>query len=655
MRQEQVYAAIMRSSGIKAFEYFPEEDRLVVLDEWQQPTQMIENFLTYLENESGFHPEDRQKAVRFFGMDTEENEDRREMEVRLLRPEREIRKLMQAVFITDEETGARVMIGASLDITDEKDKEQLLEKQARTDALTELYNRVYGKELISQYLLHKDPYASCGLLIIDIDYFKNVNDNFGHLFGDEALVKLAGLLRLLFEEKDIIMRAGGDEFVVLLKNIRHGALVKKTMQLVKAVRELTFSRRDYCMTCSVGVCFLPENSGIYTYEQLFKNADWALYKSKERGRNRYTFCDNLSRFAFAKEEEKPVGREIEARYLRGDIISTAFEIFEKMNSFDMAVRLLMQVIGARFGLDRIVIINTDIKEKRNERRYQWISDRVPKIQEQEGSFSKEDFLTLFHSYDEYDTAVLQKDDLGRYSREAAEFLMQGDAKTAVYAAMYCEGRYTGAMAYAVCGSKRYWSATERSQLGELTKIVSAHLAKKQAMNAWHKSLISPDYDELTGLLGFSRFREEAEKIILGNSGVSYIMLYTDIARFQDFNEKFGYSMGDRLLREFAAYVMGVMEEEMEVYFARVVSDQFVMLRPHENLEGVEQIIDSINRGFARRQQERFPGARICVRTGIYYVEEGCVGASAAIDKANAARKQILPEDRLWAKLYREEQ
>ena len=233
---------------------------------------------------------------------------------------------------------------------------------------------------------------------------------YGHLFGDQVLVELAHLLVQLFDEKDVIMRAGGDEFVIFLKDISHATLVKKGMQLVKAVRNLHFEGKDYAITCSVGICFLKENMSGYTYNQLFENADWALYRAKENGRNRYVFCDNLQRFELL-EKKNSTKQNIDIRYLHNDIISTAFEIFEKTSSFSAAMKLLMEVIGYRFQLDRITVIRTDIKEKITGKQYQWVSDSAPEVLNEPGSFTKDDFLTLFQSYDEYQTTVLQYDNM----------------------------------------------------------------------------------------------------------------------------------------------------------------------------------------------------------------------------------------------------
>lgn len=276
--------------------------------------------------------------------------------------------------------------------------------------------------LISEYLSQKTPFSSCGMMLLDIDYFKNINDNYGHLFGDEVLTKFAEFLQSFFRSKDVLVRAGGDEFVIFLKDISHQNLIKKSMNFVHMVRKIQFSQKGVSITCSVGVCYLPENVAVFTYNQLFENADWALYQAKTTGRNRYVFCDNLKRFEVTPQTTENE-EFIDSRYLRNDIVATAFELFEKHNSFDAALTLLLKVIG------------------------------IPQVLDTPGSFTKEDFQTLFRSYDKYGTTVLQHHDMEMYSPDGRKLLMQGNARTVLYAAMYCEGKYTGAISYVVAQTK----------------------------------------------------------------------------------------------------------------------------------------------------------------------------------------------------------
>ncbi len=644
-RNAEVLSAILKSCGMKFCEYMMKEDRLIFYDDTLTVEREIPHYMKYLQDNSSVHPEDRWIIKDFY-----QGKIRGEAIVRILMGKKMTKLLFQVLPMEGTDPSVCLPILAK-DITREKDREALLEQQAMKDSLTSLYNHFFGKELINEYLKNKDPYATCGMMVLDVDYFKHANDIYGHLFGDQVLVELAHLLVQMFDEKDVIMRAGGDEFVIFLKDISHATLVKKGMQLVKAVRDLHFEGKDYAITCSVGICFLKENMSGYTYNQLFENADWALYRAKENGRNRYVFCDNLQRFELL-EKDNSTKQNIDIRYLHNDIISTAFEIFEKTSSFSAAMKLLMEVIGYRFQLDRITVIRTDIKEKNAGKQYQWVSDSAPEVLNEPGSFTKDDFLTLFQSYDEYQTTVLQYDNMGMYSPEGAALLMQGEAKTVLYAAMYLEGKYTGAISYVVCREKRYWSKQNRKELGEVTKIISAHLARNlEGKRETYRENYWTEYDSLTGLMSFSRFRIEAEHLIVGDYASSHLMLYSDFIGFKYFNQKFGYCVGDQLLKEFSNYFIEKMENEEGVYFTRVVSDQFLMLLPYEKGSDFLEIIDQMNKEFEQIQSEKFPGAKIRLRTGVYVIEPGCSSASFAIDAANEARKQITRDSEISVKLY----
>lgn len=629
-------AEILKESGIQIFEYYMDEDKLVVYNDMQECGTEIPSYMAYLETQTIVHPEDRWKAIEFY-----RGRMKGPIELRTMEEDgKKSRRLVDASEMRDEKTGTRILLGYSKDISADKRREEILEEQARRDPLTRLYNHFSGKELINDYLMNKNPYSTCGLMVIDIDCFKNINDMYGHLVGDRVLGEVAALFVELFDEKDVLMRSGGDEFVVFLKDISHLSLVKKADQLVSAVHTVEVEG-NYVLTCSVGVCFLEENLSGYTYEQMFENADWALYRAKENGKNGCVFCDNLQRFHFAEEDAERSHPEIDIRYLHNDVISTAFEIFDKMNSFDAALRLLLEVIGIRFQLDRITVIRTDVKAQETGRQYMWRSPGTPEVLEEPASFEKEDFLTLFHSYDEYGTTVLQFDNMNMYSEGARRLLMQGGAKTVVYAAMYCEGKYNGAISYVVRGNKRFWSKTERSQLGELTKIISAHLAKNKAMNASYQGVTAaPEYDALTGLLAFSRFREELERIIVGGDATSHAIIYTDFENFKYFNQRKGYGAGDQLLKKFTQIVTEVNENEADAYFTRVVADQFILFKRFGAEEDIAAIVRTANEEFSRMYAEVYPDVKLRLRSGIYRIPEGCTSAAVAIDAANFARQQV---------------
>ena len=437
LRRSQALMRLLGHRQTYLFEYFTVQDTMVIHNKDMTVWRKIEHYLGGDQSirQGQLRPEDSWQIRELLTGSLHGP-----MEMRGIRTQGEETVYEVDAVPSEDEAAGRIYLGYIRDITLEKAKEKSLRQQAQRDSLTLLYNNMTGKALIDQYLREKDPYASCGLLVIDVDFFKNVNDRYGHLFGDKVLQELAHLLQTLFSKKDILVRAGGDEFLVFLKDVDHATLLNKTRQLSESVRKIPFSENDYCLTCSIGACFLPENVSGYLYSQLFENADWALYQAKENGRNQYVFCDDLRRYTESTPHVAHLdadGPELDTRYLHNDLISTAFEIFEKTSRFEDAIDLFLKVVGIRLQLDRITILSTNIKERRHTKLFQWLAPKASSALADTVSFTKEDFLTLFQSYDENGIAVLQHDNLSMYSPAAQAQLMQGlhDAALVEHAAV----------------------------------------------------------------------------------------------------------------------------------------------------------------------------------------------------------------------------
>ena len=124
--------------------------------------------------------------------------------------------------------------------------------------------------------------------MMDIDYFKQINDTYGHAVGDEVLQKIGHLLKSHFRSHDIVGRIGGDEFIVLMTNVHdRNAAISRISELHDQMHRLEISAlQGKHLTCSMGICFSPENGT--TYRELYLHADHALYETKRKGRNGFT-------------------------------------------------------------------------------------------------------------------------------------------------------------------------------------------------------------------------------------------------------------------------------------------------------------------------------------------------------------------------------
>ena len=169
-------------------------------------------------------------------------------------------------------------------------KQKELIRFANTDALTGLSNKKSTEDRIQEWM---DDSGSQHLgiqafLIMDIDYFKGINDRYGHSAGDEALRGLGECLRNTFRKDDIVGRIGGDEFVVFMKNISDVCdVVNKAEELLHKVRQMEIPElENNRITISMGIALAPDHGDGYL--ALYKHADMALYETKEKGRNGYT-------------------------------------------------------------------------------------------------------------------------------------------------------------------------------------------------------------------------------------------------------------------------------------------------------------------------------------------------------------------------------
>ncbi|MCG6982531.1 MAG: diguanylate cyclase [Deltaproteobacteria bacterium] len=155
-----------------------------------------------------------------------------------------------------------------------------------TDSLTGLYNRKHLMETLDKEVTRSERYSHpFSLLVIDIDHFKNYNDTYGHLAGDEVLRRLASVFKETIRNSDYAARYGGEEFIIILPEISPEQGVEAAERIRRKVAEQKFEGdgEEIAVRISVGVASYPENGE--DAETVMRNADEALYEAKRLGRN----------------------------------------------------------------------------------------------------------------------------------------------------------------------------------------------------------------------------------------------------------------------------------------------------------------------------------------------------------------------------------
>ncbi|MBK5243226.1 sensor domain-containing diguanylate cyclase [Clostridium sp.] len=190
----------------------------------------------------------------------------------------------------DENGRAMKIFGAFTDITKLKEQQQKTNYMAYYDAITALPNRAMFREVVSEEIKSCNEYSGkFALISIDLDNFKLVNDSYGHMTGDKLLNEIGKRLTEFLNENMTAFRLGGDEFIILVKDIestKEIAIYSENL-LESLANPISIGGNMFHITHSSGIAIYPEN-GI-SFNELLKNADTAMYKSKEYGKAHIPF------------------------------------------------------------------------------------------------------------------------------------------------------------------------------------------------------------------------------------------------------------------------------------------------------------------------------------------------------------------------------
>jgi diguanylate cyclase (GGDEF)-like protein/PAS domain S-box-containing protein len=239
--------------------------------------------------EKSLHPDDRERCDQEV-QETICNNNPYDTVFRVVWPNSEVHFIKAVAKLFHDETGKPVrMLGTNIDITERKALEDELKRQAQIDYLTGVSNRGYFMQQAEQEFSRTARYGnSLTLLMLDVDFFKKINDNYGHKAGDTVLKKLAEISLGTFREVDTVGRLGGEEFAILLKETCQEDAFNVAERLRKSFADERVVIEDHTppihFTVSMGLATLTTRDK--TIDSLLIRADKALYEAKETGRNK---------------------------------------------------------------------------------------------------------------------------------------------------------------------------------------------------------------------------------------------------------------------------------------------------------------------------------------------------------------------------------
>lgn len=289
---EERYKLVFNASHEGLWDINLETKEMYITEEWHGRffnEKITNNDMTIDKWYSLIHPDDLGKLMNLREELKKGKIDRFSCEYRVMTPQKDYIWIYEnTIALRDEEGNLKRVAGSHSNINYRKLHEEKIEYMAYHDTLTGLPNRMALKNKLNKILSGSLPNIHNGaLMFLDVDNFKFINDTYGHGVGDEVLREIGYRLKSIENDNTFVGRLGGDEFIIIANDINDIEQIKNLASYIQDIFKNKFAiyDREIFLSTSIGIVLYPENGT--KIDELLKNADSAMYKSKLYGRNRY--------------------------------------------------------------------------------------------------------------------------------------------------------------------------------------------------------------------------------------------------------------------------------------------------------------------------------------------------------------------------------
>ncbi len=637
--EKKKFAYIIEMTSDTLFEYNIANDVMILAkqkDESEIETS-IENYASLISIVGNTHPDDEEIVSEFAdalrgGARVIKSTFRRKMEDNQYHWLRFEGRTIYTI-----EGNADRIVGRITNVDEEKNREAELIKSSERDPLTGLYNHMVCIEKIKKQMARIKSNEAGYLVVIDVDNFKRINDENGHLYGDAALCSLSDAMKVNFPT-GIKGRIGGDEFMVFVKGIEVDELKQKLSNVLNEFSKLSEDNQgSFTLSCSMGVAVCRKDTK--DYERAFETADRALYLIKETGKNSYTICevgddvleDGHRYIAEQEENDDDYDKESALISSDDDLIVFALELMSSVNNYRKGLGIVADRVCSYVGFDEMALITSSADSYAVN--FDWTGDKAhpyarklyPRNQRQNWGQIEEMFT------DQTDFVVIRGKKLADLKLGEYASILVARLQASEYATQY--------IAYIDKTTDRSWEH-ESEFLIRLTHMLVSKIIQMQNDERNREEIeYRINYDALTGLPSYTKFLELAEEFIkshVPSDTMDYYVCYGDFVNFNYVNELYGYNTGDHILELTGKRLQRATK--VAILSSRITGDQFVGLCEIE--KGVDpgsKLLSSFSQ-FNDVVKMRYPLCKLTVICGMCKVEDADVGISVLVDRANAARK-----------------
>ncbi|MBR7142204.1 MAG: diguanylate cyclase [Clostridia bacterium] len=379
------------------------------------------------------------------------------------------------------------ILGVISDIDGEIRRSHQLQEKSERDSLTKLFNKEAGRNRISRYLTGESRKKAGAMIILDLDNFKNINDRFGHLFGDGLLTDVSAIVQGMFRESDVLVRIGGDEFLAFMTDVADKSIVSaRCNELVKAIASLYGKQTEKIdLSCSVGVSMAPQDGADYT--TLFQKADTALYQAKTKGKNCFRFYEDTLSMPNYSAVSKHIDSNERLSLADNSLIEYVFQRLYETNNMEATINSILELIGNQLNVSRVYVFENNETDTTCSNTFEWCNEgivpQIENLQDIDYDYSLKNFI---NSFDEH--GLMYCSDIRDLPDHIREIVEPQGIRALLLCAIRDKGVFKGYVGIDECNRPRLWTKEQISMVSFLAQLVSVFLLKTRAQTRSEETL-----------------------------------------------------------------------------------------------------------------------------------------------------------------------
>lgn len=546
--------------------------------------------------------------------------------------------------------------GVVANIDEEKQKENEMKRKIEMDPVLNIYNRNAAVAKINEYLANNTDRRDYALLVMDIDDFKNVNDSYGHLYGDAVIAMAAEILNNAAEGVGIAGRYGGDEFFLFLEAMTREEICRKADEVTDGIKDF-YVADGKNITCSIGVAIGDSFEQPPTYKDLFDKADKALYHVKNNGKAAWKEYGNAMAqgghaIDYEAEERVATAELLDTR----DIMKVFLELSAGAKTSDAAIYEIIRYVADKFDIEWMQIMQVNCKEDLVTIKYEWCSD--PNFRNnagRSGYYVHSDLMLFRNHFENNPVFVICPENTEGFSMKFQREFEKNMVNSVIYNANVTKDDLFYMFVCTRFGKDKPWDENETLELNTVTKIMTMYVsqADKETENERrYKRLV--DIEKKTGLYNPEKFWEQLGRLRknAAENGDRVILAHIDFDDIFEFTLKYGNDDTDAMIKAYADRINTADRPEFEISSHIGGTDIFLHARriPENDLSVIKEI-DELNKSFCTEMTEKYPDARIILRAGFYMLEPNDIGGDG-LNNAILAKRAVKDYDESFAVLYK---